>query len=167
MQLPKRKSTPSPNASHPDAVEYLTPEGLEKLKRTIKHIERDLPQATEDVSVAVAKGDLSENAEYHAARGRLTSMQNRILSLKERLKRVEIIQPSESDEVQIGSTVVVESDGKEKTYRIVGPRETDPAAGVISYLSPIGAALMKHRVGDEVGYEVHGKEKVVKIVKIG
>lgn len=158
MQLPKRKS--GFQTEHPDAVVYLKPEGLAKIQREIKRLkEVDEPRAIIDVSVAVQKGDLSENAEYQESRGRLTRIQNRIVKLTERMKRVELISDEGADMVTIGSMVTIESEeGKEKKYEIVGPDEVNPAQGRISYLSPIGAVLMKHAVGDEVILTIGDKQ---------
>jgi transcription elongation factor GreB len=150
MQLPKRKS--GFQTEHPDAVVYLKPEGVKKIEREIKRLkEVDEPRAIFDVSVAVQKGDLSENAEYQESRARLTRIQNRIVKQTERLKRVEVISSDGVDVVNVGSIVMIESEeGKQKTYEVVGPDEVNPSQGRISYLSPIGSILMKHAVGDEV-----------------
>lgn len=157
MQLPRRK--PGFQTEHPDAVVYLRPEGLKKLERELKRLkEVDEPRAIEDVSVAVQKGDLSENAEYQESRGRLTRIQNRMVKLAERIKRVEVITTG-ADIVNVGSTVVIETvDGKEKTYEIVGPDEVSPSKGRISYLSPIGSVLLKKKSGDSVVLTVGDKE---------
>ncbi|MFA5129565.1 MAG: GreA/GreB family elongation factor [Patescibacteria group bacterium] len=167
MQLPKRKSLSLPD-EHPDAVVYLSSLGLEKLKDQIRRLkEYDEPIAIKDVSEAVQKGDLSENAEYQEARARLTRTQNRVVRLEERLKRVVVIENEEgSDAINIGSVVYVETpDGSRKQFEIVGPSETNPARGCISYLSPIGSALMKHAKGDEVSIEINGK--VTRYVIVG
>jgi transcription elongation GreA/GreB family factor len=150
MQLPKRKA--GFQTEHPDAVVYLKPAGLLKLQRELKRLkEEDEPRGIQDVSVAVQKGDLSENAEYQESRGRLTRIQNRIVKLTERMKRVELIGDDASDFVSVGSIVTIKSEeGKEKTYEIVGPDEVNPSKGRISYLSPIGSILMKRVVGDQV-----------------
>lgn len=167
MQLPKRKA--GFTTEHPDAVVYLKPEGLKKLQRELKRLkEVDEPRAIYDVSVAVQKGDLSENAEYQESRGRLTRIQNRMVKLTERMKRVEIIADDGADIISVGSIATIQSeDGKEKTYEIVGPDETNPAKGCISYLSPIGSVLMKHAVGDEVILTIGDRQTkyIVKLVE--
>lgn len=166
MQLPKRKS--GFQTEHPDAVVYLKPEGVKKIEREIKRLkEVDEPRAIADVSVAVQKGDLSENAEYQESRGRLTRIQNRIVKLTERLKRVEVIDGEGAELVNIGSMVTVEdSDGFRKTYEIVGPDEVNPSKGRISYLSPIGSVFMKHAVGDEVLLMIGERRMRYRIVEI-
>ena len=166
MQIPKRKSAYQ-RAEHEDAVVYLSKEGMEKLERQIRNLkERDEPQAIHDVSIAVQKGDLSENAEYQEARSRLTRIQNRVVALEERKKRVIIIDPKNSDCIEIGSRVTVESDGKEREFEIVGPQESDPARGRISYLSPIGSTLLKRKTGDTVTIDIAGKEKAYTVVSV-
>lgn len=167
MQLPKRKE--GFTTEHPDAVVYLKPEGLAKLQRELKRLkEVDEPQAILDVSVAVQKGDLSENAEYQESRARLTRIQNRFVKVTERIKRVELISDEGADIVSIGFIVTIENEeGKQKTYEVVGPDEVNPTQGRISYLSPIGSMLMKKSVGDEVVLTIGDKQTryVVKVVE--
>lgn len=167
MQIPKRKAIYQ-RSEHEDAVVFLSKEGLKKLEAQIVRLQKiEEPKAIEDVSVAVQKGDLSENAEYHEARSRLTRIQNRIISLTERLKRVELIDPKQTDVTQIGSSVIVECDGKERHFQIVGPQETNPAEGRISYLSPIGSALLDKKVNDLVEIEINDTQKKYRILSIG
>ena len=168
MQLPKRRSQQQ-RPDDGDAVIYLTEDGLRRLKDQMDRLKKfDEPTAIKDVSEAVQKGDLSENAEYQEARARLTRIQNRLVHLEDRLHRVVLIQSGEgNEEIQIGSTVVVETEhGVRKTFEIVGPNETNPARGRISYLSPIGAALMKHRKSDEVTIEIGGKQVMYRVIGI-
>jgi transcription elongation GreA/GreB family factor len=166
MQLPKRKL--GFQTEHPDAVVYLKPEGVKKIEREIKRLkEVDEPRAIVDVSAAVQKGDLSENAEYQESRGRLTRIQNRIVKQTERLKRVEVISSDGVEVVNVGSSVTIESEeGKRKTYEVVGPDEVDPAHGRISYLSPIGSVLMKHAVGDGIVLTIGEKQTTYTIKEI-
>lgn len=155
MQLPTRKSQQLRQHQHDDerASDLLTPTALERLKETLTRLETvDRPTAVEDVSRSVQLGDLSENAEYQEAKSRLARTDGRIFSLKERIKRAILIQPSSdlSGRVHLGSTVTVEVDGTRKTYRLVGPSESNPAQGRISHLSPLGSALMNHIAGEQV-----------------
>jgi transcription elongation GreA/GreB family factor len=165
MQLPKRRSQQN-RPDDGDVVIYLTEDGLRRLKDQIERLKRlDEPTAIKDVSEAVQKGDLSENAEYQEARARLTRIQNRLVHLDDRLKRVILIKTGGSDEIQIGSKVTVETEhGVRKSFEIVGPNETDPARGRISYLSPIGSALMKHRKSDEITIEISGRQVLYRVV---
>ena len=166
MQLPKRK--PAEQTEHPDAVIYMKPSGLKRLQDELRRLKGvDEPQAIQDVAQAVQKGDLSENAEYQESRGRLTRIQNRMVHLAERMKRVILIEETGSDTVQIGSKVTIRAlDGMVKTYEIVGPAETNPSYGRISYLSPIGSALMGHAVGDAVTLTLRGEDVAYRITEI-
>ncbi|MCW1892068.1 MAG: GreA/GreB family elongation factor [Candidatus Uhrbacteria bacterium] len=166
MQLPKRKA--AERTEHPDAVVYLKPSGLKRLQDEMKRLkEVEEPQAIQDVAQAVQKGDLSENAEYQESRGRLTRIQNRQVHLAERMKRVILIEETGSDTVQIGSKVTIQApDGLVKTYEIVGPSETNPSYGRISYLSPIGAALMNHAVDDVVTLTLRGEDVLYRVTEV-
>lgn len=152
MQVPKRRHQLL-KIHEPEAVVYLTKEGIRRLHEQIEDLEkRQKPQTIEDLSAALAKGDLSENAEYTDAKARLGRIEGRIFSLKQRLKNVVEIQQGVSDDgtVQIGSIVTVRVNGKERKYSIVGPQESNPTAGRISHQSPLGVALLRSRVGDIV-----------------
>lgn len=164
MQLPQRRSQQL-RVKDDDGVIYLTQPGVDRLKNELERLTQDLPQATADVSRTVAMGDLSENAEYQEARGKLSRMQARIFSIKDRLKRISVIQTDGSADgrVGLGSTVTVRVGDIEKTFQIVGPAESNPTRGRISNVSPLGAALMHRGEGEivkiqtpggEVGYEV-------------
>jgi len=154
MQLPKRRRTNEPRQ---DEIVYLTPGGLQALEAEIRRLDgRDRPRAVRDVSEAVQKGDLSENAEYQEARARLSRIEHRLLVLREKRKRAEVITAPKRGAgrktIEIGSSVTLErEDGTgRKTYEIVGPEETDPSRGRISFRSPVGAALLGKKKGDAV-----------------
>lgn len=167
MQLPKRRSQLLKKRDE-DQVIYLTPDGLLRLQATLKDLKtRQQPKAIEDVGIAVQKGDLSENAEYQEARARLSSIQSRIFSIEDRLRRVRVIQaPDSSDTIQLGSTVTVRVNHQEKTYEILGPQETDPSRGRISHQSPLGIALIGHAQGDTVHLSTEQGVKTYEIIKI-
>lgn len=158
MQIPTRRSQQL--RIHDDGIDsrLLTPKGLEKLKRTLRDLEDQRPQTVKDLSEAIAKGDLSENAEYTESKARLGRIDGRIFSLKERIKNAVIIEAPEGDEgtVQLGSTVTVLVNARQRAYQIVGPSETDPSKGRISHLSPLGQALMAHKIDDVV--QVNGMD---------
>lgn len=151
MQVPKRRSQLLRIHEEEQAV-YLTPQGIRRLHEQLHDLEQfQRPQAIQDVSIAHAKGDLSENAEYTEAKARLGRIEGRIFSLKERLKRIVEIPPGSRDgKIDLGSTVDVEVNGTQKTYQIVGPQETNPGLGRISHVSPLGQALRGHVEGDDV-----------------
>ena len=148
---------------------YLTTEGLKKLEeeleylRTVKRAEvaKRLHEAMED-------GELIENAEYEAAKNEQAFVEGRILELEDLLSRAKVIQGGKSKGVvRIGSTVVVREDGSApETYRIVGAAEASPKDGLISNESPLGQALLDHKVGDEVEVKAPAGMLTFKIVKI-
>lgn len=146
----------------------MSAEGLEKIKAELldlKTVKRR--ELAERISVAKSLGDLSENAEYHEARDNLAFVEGRILEIEEMLKNVSVIQtPQSHDVVSIGSTVVVDVSGKERTYTIVGSNEADPAAGLISNESPLGSAFLGRRVGESVEVDTPGGVITYKIISV-
>lgn len=120
------------------------------LKR-LKEIER--PEVVEAIEVARAHGDLSENAEYHAAKERQGQIEAQVIDLEDRLARALVIDPRElsGDRVVFGATVhLLDEDDKKIVYQIVGQTEADARIGRISYSSPLGRALIGRRVGEDV-----------------
>lgn len=140
-------------------IQYMSAEGIEKLKEELNELKtvkrRELAKRIEE---AKALGDLSENAEYHEAKDALGFVEGRILEIEDIMKNVAVIEheKGESGIVRVGSTVVTEVKGKEKTFSIVGSNEAEPLAGKISNESPIGEALLGGKVGDEVRVETPG-----------
>ena len=103
--------------------------------------------------MAAAQGDRSENAEYIYGKKRLREIDRRVRFLTQRLDAAVVVRQEElgGDVVRFGAVVVVaDEDGQQKTYRMVGPDESDPTNGKLSYQSPLGQALMKRKVGDVV-----------------
>ncbi len=122
----------------------------EELHR-LKTIER--PEVIDAIEEARAHGDLSENAEYHAAKERQGQIEATIADLEDRMSRAVVIDPTElsGDKIVFGATVhLVDEDDKPVTYQIVGQMEADAKKGRISYNSPLGRALIGRRVGDDV-----------------
>lgn len=156
------------HASNRQDDQFITAEAIERIKRTLDDLEnRQRPQAVKDVSVAVQKGDLSENAEYHEARARLSRTDTRIFNLKEKLKNAVIIEKGSGDgRIKIGSTVVLEVNGKQRTYEILGSLETDPAHNKISHQSPLGSALLNHVAGETVTVQTPSGEVTYTIIEI-
>lgn len=150
MQLPKRLSQTLRDQDTSDDVIYLTTAGKERLERELVRIEaHDLPETLETMRYALSLGDYSENAEYMEAKSKLARLHGRVLTVKDRLKRA-IIVSGDGDVVSIGSTVDVELAGALRTYTIVGAHEANPSKGRISYISPVGKALLGAKVGDRV-----------------
>lgn len=145
---------------HQDVV-YLTEEGLQKIKDELAYLttEKREELATK-LQVAIAQGDLKENADYHAAKEEQGFAEMRIKDLEDSLRRAEIIKPDKrSNKVRVGSKVTVVEEGvedEEETYTIVGAHEADPANGLISNESPIGSALIGAKKGQVVSAETPG-----------
>src|SRR5262245_13414909 len=133
----------------------MTPDGQLRLREELRKLkEADLPQVVKDIGVAREHGDLSENAEYHAAKDRQGMIVARIGFIEQTLSRAEVIDPSKlsGDKVQFGATVKLSNvdTGEEQTFQIVGPEEADIKLGRISIASPLARGLLGHEVGDEV-----------------
>ncbi len=153
----------------PNKIE-LTQEGLDKLQKEYRHlIDIDRPEVIEQLTVARAQGDLSENADYDAARNRQAEIEARIKEIENILAEAKIIDSSSKSGkvVSLGSTVEIRdlSDNSVATYTIVGTVEANPVKGLISNVSPLGHALVGKRVGDECVVRVAQEYKVV-ILKI-
>jgi transcription elongation factor GreA len=134
---------------------------LDRLKRVERHA------ITKAIAEARAHGDLSENAEYHAAREKQSFIEGRIAELETKVGNAEVIDPPTSgDRVTFASTVRLEDEsGKEIRYQIVGSDETDPAHGRISVLSPLARTLIGKSVGDRVTAQLPGGKKTFDIVQ--
>ena len=142
-------------------------ESLERELKNLKHVER--PAVIKAIEEARAHGDLSENAEYHAAKEQQGMIEGRIQVIESNLSRAEVIDPTDlsGDKVVFASTVtIVDEDDKEFKYQIVGVDEVDVSAGKISYSSPIGRALIGRTIGDEVEVKTPGGETYYEISKI-
>ncbi len=148
---------------------YVTAEGLKKLEEELEHLRTVKRQeVAQRLHEAMEDGELIENAEYEAAKNEQAFVEGRILELEHMLAQAKIIEPGTSkDQVRIGSTVVVQEDGdKPETYTIVGAAEANPKQGLISNESPLGQALIDHRVGDEVEVLAPAGRLHFRIVKI-
>lgn len=137
----------------PDTVPF-TREGYQRLKVELDHLKSiERPKVIQEIAEARAHGDLSENAEYAAAREKQGFIEARIADLDDKLSRAQVIEYDEgvNDKVRFGAWVTVaDEDGKQKDYRIVGDLEADLEKGLISMSSPIARALMGKREGDLV-----------------
>lgn len=151
MQIPKRRGETQRQALQPEPDRYLTPQAIQRLRDELGRLEKtERPAAAAEVRRAGEMGDFSENAGYQAAKAHLRRVNARILSLQEKLKyAIPIAHGSDDGLVRIGSTVEIEAGGKAVTYAILGSQESDPSRGRISYLSPLGSALIGKRAGDE------------------
>lgn len=136
---------------------YLTKDGLGELKKEYEELSKiKRPDVLERVSQARSMGDLSENAEYVAAREELSFIDGRIDELEELIKQAVLIQESRSKSsqtVKLGSTVTVNIKGKKEVFTVVGEWEADPGEKKISHESPLGKALIGKKVGEKVEVE--------------
>ncbi len=149
----------------------MTAPGLAKLEEEIKRLKHEeRPAIIKAIEEARAHGDLSENAEYHAAKERQSFIEGRILEVDDLIARAEVIDPSQlsGDTVLFGATVVVadEDTDEETTYRIVGSHEGDIDAGLLSVTAPRARALIGKSVGDSVEVKTPKGEKFYEIVKV-
>lgn len=146
---------------------YLSQTAIDQLKIELERLQRNRPKAVEEVTRTQAMGDLSENAGYQTAKAKLRGMDSRIFEIKEQLKHAIVIKPGTSNgKIRIGSVAIVEIDGIKKTFEITGSHETDPAAGRISHLSPLGASLLGHGVGDSITVRAGNGETTYQVVEI-
>ena len=149
----------------------LTKEGYETLKKeleTLKRVER--PQNIKAIEEARAHGDLSENAEFHAAKDRQGFIQSRISELEFKVANADIIEIKKlpKDRVVFGSRVLLENidTGENVKYQLVGPDESDVDKGRISITSPLGKAMLGKRPSDELTVQVPGGKRVYELVEI-
>jgi len=132
-------------------------EGHDKLSADLKRLKEERPQIVDAIEEARAHGDLSENAEYHAAKERQGQIEASIADIEDKLSRAQVIDPTtlSGDRIVFGATVTLkDEDEKAVTYQIVGQTEADAKTGRISYNSPLGRALIGRRVDDEVEVSV-------------
>jgi len=146
----------------------MTEEKYQELKAKLEYWKKvKRPREAEEVKRLALMGDFSENAGYQLAKGRLRGLNQRILDTENLLNRAEIvIAPKNNGRVGIGSRVKIENAGKEKEYLILGSSESDPARGIISHISPLGAALVGREKGEKISIGPEGKEKEYLIKEI-
>jgi len=148
---------------------YLTQQGLDDLKKELDNlINVRRPENIIAIKEARSLGDLSENAEYDAARNEQAQIEARIKQLEKMLENVSIISEVSKDTVGIGNTVSIKyvDDDEEDEYKIVGSQEADPFESKISNESPIARALFDHKVGDIVTVESPNGSYEVEIIEI-
>jgi transcription elongation factor GreB len=154
----------------PRGSKFITPEGAQRLKHELDHLWRVLrPQVTQAVQEAAAQGDRSENAEYIYGKRQLREIDRRVRFLRQRLDGIVVVDqpPSDPARVFFGAWVRTEDDdGNEAEYRIVGPDEFDAGKGYISMDSPLGRALLRKGIDDEVRVEVPGGSRTYIVVGV-
>lgn len=149
-------------------IQYMTQDKIDQLKIELDKLQKEtLPGLSKRIDDARQMGDLSENAEYHAAREDMAWAQSREKEIKAILDEAEVIS-SQSDKhaVTIGSTVVVKIGEEEKTYTIVGAQEADPLVGKISNESPLGSAFLGKKEGDKVKARLPKGEMEYRVIEI-
>ena len=145
----------------------MTRPGYDRLKAELERLKKEeRPAITRAIAEARAHGDLSENAEYHAAREKQSFVEARIKELESKVGTAEVIEPPTSgDRVTFGSTVRLEDDdGKETAYQIVGSDEADPPRGRISIMAPLARTLIGKKIGDTVVAQLPGGKKTFEIL---
>ena len=147
---------------------YLTPEGEAKLKTELAELTgRRREELAQRLRSAIQMGDLSENADYHKAKEDQAFLEGRIQEIESVLRSAVIIEKKHSDIVTVGSSVTIqEEDFPPETYHLVGAKEADPRNGKISNESPIGRALLDHKVGDIVETDTPAGKLSLKILKV-
>ncbi|HSG30504.1 MAG TPA: transcription elongation factor GreA [Thermodesulfobacteriota bacterium] len=150
----------------------ITPDGYEKLKKELENLIRvERPSVIKAIEEARAFGDLSENAEYDAAKEKQSFVEGRIQELESKLSRAEVIDPksiTNKERVTFGLTVKMEDldTGEEVTYQLVGPDETEPENGKISITSPIGRAMLGKQVDEDVTVTTPGGIREFEVLDI-
>lgn len=151
---------------------FLTKEGFEKLQDELDYLRKVKRQEVADrLHEAMEGGELIENAEYEAAKNEQSFVEGRIQELEMLLATARVIEDDKKkrgESIQVGATVTIQEDGtEEETYTIVGAAEANPREGKISNESPMGRALLNHRVGDDVQVETPDGSYTIRVVKIG
>lgn len=149
----------------------ITRRGKEKLEEELKRLKReDRPKVIQEIATARAHGDLSENAEYDAAKEKQSFIEGRISEIEDKIARAQIIDPSEikSDTIKFGATIEVLDVNTEekKRYQIVGTEESDVKAGMLSIETPIAKALLNKKVGDSVTIRIPKGELELEVLSI-
>jgi transcription elongation factor GreA len=149
----------------------ITPEGAVKLREELNNLRNvERPKVIQMIAVAREHGDLSENAEYHAARDKQSFIEGRVKELENKLARAEVIDPSKlgGDRVAFGATVKLQNTqtDEEVVYRLLGEDEADLSQGTISITSPLARSLLGKEAGDEVKMRMPGGERLYEILEV-
>jgi len=154
----------------PAGKNYITPQGYARLKAELRQlVEAERPEVVKTVAWAASLGDRSENADYIYGKRRLREIDRRVRFLIKRLEAAEVVDSAgrDTDQVFFGATARVRGDaGRETTVTIVGVDEVDPAAGRVSWISPIAKALLKAREGDSVTLRTPAGEERLEILDV-
>lgn len=145
--------------------------GFDRLKKELENLERnERPDVIKAIEVAREHGDLKENAEYHAAKERQGHVEGRIIDLKDKLSRAEVVDCSSvnCDRAVFGTVVTMLDldEDDEVTYQLLGPEESDVKKGIISVLSPLGRSIIGKQIGDEVKVVTPGGVRELEVIDI-
>ncbi len=150
-----------------EPIHYMTAESLAELEKEYEIIKSTtIPEIAKRIDEAKQQGDLSENAEYHQAREDMSWTQGRLQALEKIIANASIIVKQGIGVVSVGSTLKVQTGGKEKSYTIVGPQEINPVKGLISNESPLGEAFLGHKAGETVEVTTPAGKMKYKILEI-
>ena len=151
-----------------DGPIHLTEEAISRLHEKLAQLKRDLPGLISEAARTADYGDRSDNAEYKEAKSALRRANRQILILGDQIKRAVAIKTGKNTAgtVQLGSTVVLEIEGAQKTFQILGPQETDPTRGKISCESPLGALLMGRKANETIQLKSPNGARTYRIVEI-
>ena len=155
--------------SPPPAKNYISPGGYARLKAELKQlVESERPEVVRIVSWAAKNGDRSENGDYLYGKKRLREIDRRVRFLIKRLEAAEVVDPAGrcSDQVFFGATVRLKSASGERSVVIVGVDEVDPAAGRVSWISPVASALLKACAGDKVSVNTPAGPEELEILEV-
>jgi len=149
----------------------LTPDGYQKLEKELERLLKiERPQNIKAIAEARSHGDLSENAEFHAAKERQSFIVGRIQEIQNKLALAHVIDPSKisQDKIAFGATVKVQDtgNGEEKTFILVGPDETDVKKGKISIIAPVGKSLIGKSIGEIITIKTPAKTIEYEILEI-
>ena len=149
---------------------YLTKAGVTKLEQELKTLRQQRRTLEEEMRKAREHGDLRENAEYHAAKERLTQVMEKLTDLQYKLSDVSVVDPSQikTDTAILGMRVTVKdlTTGDQDVYTLVGPDESDPASGKISMVSPMGRAFLGRKVKEKVTAQLPAGPRSFEILSI-
>ncbi|OJI06865.1 hypothetical protein BK004_01865 [bacterium CG10_46_32] len=164
MRVPIRKSE---KYTYLAVDPNMTQEKFDALSAQLSRMKKSRPALAKEVARLAENGDFSENAEYQIAKGKLRGLNQRMLEIESHLNKASIIAPgSFGGMVRMGSAVVVEVNGQQKTFRILGSSETKPEAGIISHQSPIGMALIGKVAGDDAIVKTKKGETLYRVVSV-
>lgn len=149
---------------------YLTREGFEKLRQEMESLQKEKRELSKMIGEAREQGDLRENAGYQYAKEKQSEVMRRIMELEQKLSKARLVEETKisKDEIRIGAKVTIKELLSQKNfcYTLVGQEESDPAQGKLSVHSPIGQALLGHKVGERILVTLPASKKEFEVLKI-